>query len=55
MHNHDHDQDDRIGLGVIRNDLAGYDQGRDLAGYLVDKSHYIGLENPDQRSFTFIN
>lgn len=55
MHNHDRDQDDRIGLGVIRNDLAGYDQGRDLAGYLVDKSHYIGLENPDQRSFTFIN
>ena len=52
---HNHDEDNVIRLSAIQNDLAGYDQGRDLAGYLIDKSHYIGLENPDQRSFTFVS
>lgn len=55
-----HDEDTRnafaeVGLGAIKIDLAGYDQTRDLAQYIVDKPHYIGLENPDQRSFTVVS
>lgn len=55
-----HDEDTRnafaeIGLGAVKIDLDGYDQTRDLAGLLFDKPHYIGLENPDQRSFTIVS
>lgn len=55
-----HDEDTRnafaeLGIAGIKIDLAGYDQTRDLAAYIVDKPHYIGLENPDQRSFTITN
>jgi hypothetical protein len=55
-----HDEDTRnafaeIGLGAIKIDLGGYNQTRDLAEYIIDKPHYIGLENPDQRSFTVVS
>ena len=55
-----HDEDTRnafaeIGLGSIKIDLDGYDQTRDLASYIIDRPHYIGLENPDQRSFIVVN
>lgn len=55
-----HDEDTRnafaeIGLGAIKIDLDGYDQTRDIAALLFDKPHYIGLENPDQRSFTIVS
>jgi len=55
-----HDEETRnafaeIGLGAIKIDLGGYDQTRDLAEYIIDKPHYIGLENPDQRSFTIVS
>jgi hypothetical protein len=55
-----HDEDTRnafaeIGLGAIKIDLDGYDQTRDLAALFFDKPHYIGLENPDQRSFTVVS
>lgn len=55
-----HDEDTRnefanVGLDAIKIDLDGYDQTRDLAAFFIDQPHYIGLENPDQRSFTIVN
>lgn len=44
-----------LGVNGIKIDLDGYDQTRDVAGLLFDKPHYIGLENPDQRSFTIVS
>lgn len=55
-----HDEETRnafaeLGIAGIKLDLGGYDQTRDLAASIVDKPHYIGLENPDQRSFTIVS
>ena len=55
-----HDEDTRnefanVGLDAIKIDLDGYDQTRDLAAFFIDQPHYIGLENPDQRSFTVVS
>lgn len=38
----------------IKTDLDGYDQTRDMGSHIIDRPHYIGVENPDPRSFTVV-
>ena len=56
-----HDEDTRndfanLGLGALKIDLDGFDQTKILLSQLIPNNiTYIGLENPDQRSFTILN
>ena len=38
----------------IKTDLGGHNQTKDLATQLVERDHYIAVENPDPRSFTIL-
>jgi hypothetical protein len=55
---HGHDQDvilpmlESQTVPVKNRDLGGHDQTKELAGYMIDRENYIGIENPDQRSFS---
>lgn len=39
---------------TIKTDLGGYDQTKDLATQLMERDHYVAVENPDPRSFTIL-
>lgn len=45
---------DHDGQTLIKKDLDGYDQTRKIGSHWIDKSNYVGVENPDPRSFTRI-